>query len=253
MTVDSVTSPLDADARRLALEVIATLAYVKKIAADQILRPAGVPTVLIQHFVKGRDTATGDPLTKRQGGAHILEELAKTGADHKVVRKVVGIAANWTSFHLASNEYDARGVVQKARELVGTIADADERERRRQEQSAKERAERADRERQTIMRQGSKLLLAQFDTAMAGDERQERGYLLEDLMNRAFDLHGMPATRAFRRNDGGEQIDGAFELDGWYYIVECRWRQALTNIQQLNPSMERSVVQADRPWACFFP
>ena len=178
-----LTSPLDADARRLALEVIATLAYVKKIAADQILRPAGVPTVLIQHFVKGRrTTATGDPLTKRQGGAHILEELAKTGADHEVVRKVVGIAANWTSFHLASNEYDARGVVQKARELVGTIADADERERRRQEQSAKERAERADRERQTIMRQGSKLLLAQFDTAMAGDERQERGYLLfEDL------------------------------------------------------------------------
>ena len=77
MTVNSVTSPLDADARRLALEVIATLAYVKKIAADQILRPAGVPTVLIQHFVKGRDTATGDPLTKRQGGAHILEELAR--------------------------------------------------------------------------------------------------------------------------------------------------------------------------------
>ena len=44
----------------------------------------------------------------------------------------------------------------------------------------------------------------------------------------------MPATRPFRRNDGGEQIDGAFELDGWHYIVECRWRETLSNIQQLD-------------------
>jgi hypothetical protein len=234
MPTHTNTSPLDADARRLALEAIATLANIKKIAADQVLRPSGVPALLIQHFIKGKDPATGDPLTKRQGGAHILEELAKTGADHDVVRRIVNIAANWTSFHLANNEYDARGVVQKARELAGTMAEADAREKLQQEKAAKERAKRAERERQTVLREGSKLLLAQFDAAMAGEERQERGYLLEDLVNRAFDLHGVPATRPFRRNQGGEQIDGAFELDGWHYIVECKWREALSNIQQLD-------------------
>jgi hypothetical protein len=234
MPPETNSSPLDADARRLTLEAIATLVNIKRIAADQLLRPAGVPQPLIQHFVKGRDPSTGDPLTKRQGGAHILEELSKTGADREFVRKVVDLTANWNSFHLASNEYDARGVVQKARELAGTMAEADAREKQQQEAAAKERSERVERERQATVRQGSKLLLAQFDAAMAGEERQERGYFLEDLMNRAFDLHGLPATRPFRRNEGGEQIDGAFELDGWHYIVECRWREALSNIQQLD-------------------
>lgn len=234
MPPDPAPSPLDADARRLAVEAIATLANIKRIAADQLLRPAGVPPALIQHFVKGRDPSTGDAITKRQGGAHILDELAKSGADHEFIRKIIDIAADWTSFHLASNEYDARGVVQKARELFGTLAEADARERQQQEQAAQERTERVERERQATLRQGSKLLLAQFEAATAGEERQERGYLLEDLLNRAFDLHGMPATRPFRRNDGGEQIDGAFELDGWHYIVECRWRETLSNIQQLD-------------------
>ncbi|MDF2118789.1 hypothetical protein PY365_24770 [Roseiarcaceae bacterium H3SJ34-1] len=69
---------------------------------------------------------------------------------------------------------------------------------------------------------------------MAGEERSKRGYFLEDFLNRAFDLHSIPATRAFRRNEGGEQIDGAFELDGWHYIVECRWRAKLSDIAELD-------------------
>ena len=77
MADTETNTPLDADARRLALEAIATLAYVKKIAADQILRPAGVPEDLIQRFIKDRDPATGEALTKRQGGVIILDEMAR--------------------------------------------------------------------------------------------------------------------------------------------------------------------------------
>lgn len=40
------------DARKLALEVMATLVNVKRIAADRILRPAGIPDVLIKRFLK---------------------------------------------------------------------------------------------------------------------------------------------------------------------------------------------------------
>jgi hypothetical protein len=231
---DDHSQPYDADARRLALEAIATLAYVKKIAADQILRPAGVPDGLIRQFVKGRDPTTGDALTKRQGGAMILDELAKSGADRDVIRKIIESAANWTGFHLANNEYEARAVVQKARELSGTLAEADSREKERQGKAHAERIQRQQRERDAMLRRESGLLLAQFDEAMAGEERQQRGYFLQDLLNRTFDLHGIPAGRAFQRNQGGEQIDGAFELDGWHYIVECRWREALADIRQLD-------------------
>jgi hypothetical protein len=232
LTQDS--QPHDADAKRLALEAIATLAYVKKIAADQILRPAGVPDALIKQFVKGRDPATGDALTKRQGGAMILDELAKTGGDREVIRKIVESAASWTGFHLANNEYEARAVVQKARELSGVLAEADQREKERKDRADAERAARQKSERDSALRKESALLLQQFDEAMAGEERQQRGYFLQDLLNRAFDLHGIPSGRAFQRKAGGEQIDGAFALDGWHYVVECRWREALADIRQLD-------------------
>jgi hypothetical protein len=228
------SKPLDADARRLALEAIATLAHIKKIAADQVLRPAGVPEELIRHFVRGRDTSTGAPLTKRQAGAFILDQLAREGSDHAMVRKLVNLAAEWNSFHLADNEYEARAVVQKARELVGVLAEADAREKAELERAATERAERQRKEREGMLRQQSGLLLAQFDAAAADGDPQQRGYLLQDMLNRLFDLHGIPIVRPFTRNSGAEQIDGAFEMDGWHYIVECRWRVKLANIRELD-------------------
>jgi hypothetical protein len=41
-------------------------------------------------------------------------------------------------------------------------------------------------------------------------------------------------AKGFRRNAGAEQIDAAFELDGWHYIVECRWRAKLADIRELD-------------------
>ena len=234
MAETETNTPLDADARRLALEAIATLAYVKKIAADQILRPAGIPEDLIQRFVKGRDPATGEALTKRQGGAIILDELARLGSDRMALRKIIKLAAGWNSFHLANNEYEARAVVQKARELTGVFADADAREKAELESAVSERAVRERRERERTLRDQSALLLAQFDEASAGGDPQHRGYLLQDLLNRAFDLHGLPASRSFQRNAGAEQIDGAFEMEGWHYLVECRWRAKLADIRELD-------------------
>jgi hypothetical protein len=77
MTGDEAESPLAVDARKAALEIIATLVNVKKIAADRLLRPAGVPDKLIKHFLKGRDATTGDALSKRQSGSSILQTLPR--------------------------------------------------------------------------------------------------------------------------------------------------------------------------------
>jgi hypothetical protein len=60
----------------------------------------------------------------------------------------------------------------------------------------------------------------------------------------------------------GEQIDGAYEMNGWHYIVECRWREQLANIRvsaaqapleallvtSLSPVMlERPLVEGKSP------
>lgn len=65
-------------------------------------------------------------------------------------------------------------------------------------------------------------------------ERRKRGNILELLLQDAFELHGIETRNRFVRNNGGEQIDGAFILDGWFYIVECKWIEKLSDIRQLD-------------------
>jgi hypothetical protein len=223
-----------ADARRLALEIIATLVNVKKTAAERLLRCAGVQDDLIRRFLTERDPVTGQKRSKREAGSVVLDALGPDGQEGRVVRELISIAARWDAFHLAADEYKARAVVQKARELAGTLAAADARERAAHEERAREQREHARKEKQEALRTQSELLLAQFDQAQMADNPQMRGYFVEDLLNRLFDLHQFPVTRAFRRNGGAEQIDGAFELNGWQYLVECRWRAKLADIGELD-------------------
>ncbi len=232
--MDEGSAEAGVEARKLALEAIATLVNVKKIAADRLLRPAGISNALITQFIKGKDATTGDALSKRQAGALIFEDLMRDGHDGPAIRKLIDIAAGWDAFDLAQDEYKARAVVQKAREIKGILAEADAREKAEQLRAAAERAERHHKERDNILRRESALLLAQFDHLSIDGEPQERGFLLQDVLNRLFVAHGITVSRSFQRNSGGEQIDGAFELEGWHYIVECRWREKLAGIRELD-------------------
>lgn len=70
------------------------------------------------------------------------------------------------------------------------------------------------------------LLLREYDhLSNSPDEPQKRGYRLEILLRKLFDIFDISSKRSFTRNSGGEQIDGAFELGGWYYLVECKWQK----------------------------
>lgn len=233
MSNDEILSR-DADARRLALEVIATLVNVKKAAAEHVLRRVGVPDELVRRFLIERDPTTAEKRSKRDAGVVILDELARRGEDQTVIRKLIKLAAEWTAFHLAQDEYKARAVVQKARELYGVLSEADERERTEHDRRLRELADRQRREKEVVIRQQSALLLAQLEQAAIDGDPHQRGYLLEDLLNRLFNLHCIKVIRSFRRNEGGEQIDAAFEMEGWHYIVECRWRASLADIRQLD-------------------
>jgi hypothetical protein len=224
----------DDEARRLAIEVIATLVDIKAAAATQILRKAGVDETLVRRFLLDRDASTNKKLTKREGGIMILDELARSGHDAPVVRSLIANAAEWTEFHLAADEYRARATVQKARELAGSLANADANRARMREQRAAVAEDDRKREATAILRRESDLLLAMFDDASTNGDPHRRGYLLQDLLDRLFRLHAVPVTRSFQRNEGGEQIDGAFEFEGWHYLVECRWRSKLANVRDLD-------------------
>lgn len=54
-----------------------------------------------------------------------------------------------------------------------------------------------------------------------GDQSQRRGYELEELLNKMFDLFGFDVYKPFKLI--GEQIDGSFKHDGENYIFESKW------------------------------
>lgn len=225
---------IETDAKRLAIEAISTLVNIKKAAADLVLRKASVPEPLIKRFLSERDPATGSKRSKRDAAAMILEELAKTGQDEDVVRNLVTVASEFSAFHLSQDEFVARGVQQKAATYRGILEHSEAKSRAAA--AADFEAARQDRkkEQRVMVERQSELLLAQFDELARSENPQHRGYMLEDLLNRAFVLHGIPVHKSFRRNNGGEQIDAAFEFDGWHYLVECRWREQLADIRQLD-------------------
>jgi len=221
--------------RRLVIEIIATLVHIKGTMTELILKPSGVPTDIYRSLLYKRDENTGRPMTKRQIAPLILNALENHSNYRDIVRRIIDIAANWSSFHLADDEYQARATVQKARELMGTIELMEAREIEQRELARKEELARRERERAELLRKQSELLLMMFDNLVdRNTDEQRRGYLLQDLLNQVFTLYDIPVVKSFFRNEGAEQIDGAFTIEGWHYIVECRWRKKLSDIRELD-------------------
>lgn len=222
------------DEHRLVIEIIATLVNVKNTMAELILKPAGVPKSAYCDLLYHRDETTGKLLAKRQIAPLILDAVDKEPNASSIIRSIIEIASRWSSFHLAQDEFAARAAVQKAREVLGEIEIAEAREAKQRELARKEELARMELERVELIRRQSDLLLMMFDDFAASTDHQKRGYSLQDLLNRTFDLHGIPVYKSFKRNSGAEQIDGAFRLEGWLYLVECRWRAELADIRELD-------------------
>jgi len=240
--MDDVRTAVDlgVDERRLVIEILATLAHLKQNMIALILQPADVPREVYQPLLNRRDERTGWAISKRQFAAILIEELDKRPDGRMCLRRMIKIAAEWHGYHVAEREYEARATVQKAREILGAIDPIDLMEARaaqvrdlaKQEELA--RLEEEERQRARVEREELRRgLLMQFDS-MSGEDHQRRGYLLQDLLGRVFDLCKIPVVKPFSRNDGGEQVDGGFKFEGWHYIVECRWRERLADIRQLD-------------------
>jgi len=230
-----MVADLGTDERRVAIEAITTLVHIKRTLIDLILKPAGVPPMLAERLFARRDPVTNKPLTKRQVAPLLLDELDNSPNTQGAIRAIVKIASEWNAFHLADNEYAARATVQKAREMMGTVQLMEAREAEQRELARREELARLAGEKQTLFQKHSGILLMMFDELARDDsDPHQRGFLLQELLTRLFDLHEIAVHRSFQRNSGAEQIDGAFKLDGWHYVVECRWRKKLSDIRDLD-------------------
>lgn len=81
-----------------------------------------------------------------------------------------------------------------------------------------------------------------FIVLAQSDDRQPRGYELEDLLKELFALHEIRYRKSYRAD--GEQIDGFFTFGGFDYIVEARWRQrapALGDLAAIRTKVQRKI------------
>ncbi|ASA23370.1 hypothetical protein [Paenibacillus donghaensis] len=227
--------------KKLAIEIIATLVNIKNQMYEYILKPAGINKQYFADLLKRRNP-DGKQLTKREMGAIILDALEEKPENQKSIRKIISIGAHWSQFHLAGNEMQARATVQKAREVLNLIEIMEEKEvrilneeREKEKRLLNEKKQKAKIEKELEIKKGSELLLLMYDDLVVMKENpQKRGFMLEELMNMLFNVYDIALMESFRRNDGGEQIDGAFKIDGWHYIVEIKWTTQLTDIRQLD-------------------
>ncbi len=225
---------INIEERRLAIEIIATLVNIKDTMAERILKPAGVPREIYGPLLNKRNEYTRQQLSKREIAPLILETVEKRTDSSNIIRAIIKIAADWKDFHLAQNEYNARATVQKAREILNVIEIMEAKEAQEQEIARRREIERIKQERLSQFTKQLDLLLMMFDDLAKSQDPQKRGFLLQELLNQTFDLYEIPVVNSFKRNDGAEQIDGAFKLEGWHYLVECRWRKKLADIRQLD-------------------
>lgn len=73
---------------------------------------------------------------------------------------------------------------------------------------------------------------------------QARGYGFQDAMAKLFRIEGMSFEPGYRRHE--TQVDGAVEVDGWYYLLELRWRRkpaSLLDLTALRDKVKRSSRQ----------
>ena len=231
---------------RVVIEAISTLVNIKATLIKLILEPAGVPVEVYKPLFNLKDPITGGPMSKRKIAPLLIEGLQNNPNKITIIRSILRITAYWTDFSLAHNEYEARATVQKAQEVFRLVEDKETEEKIQAEIKRQAEIKKKGQERQTAFDKEADLLLLMFDDLSRDENHQRRGFLLQGLFNRLFTLHEITVIRSFTRNQGGEQIDGAFVLSGWHYLVECRWRDIKADIRQLDGllgQLERSGNQ----------
>lgn len=118
----------------------------------------------------------------------------------------------------------ARNAVNQLKQLVEPHQDIKKEQddiKHRQELAAKKLRENA------AVRQKLEAIKIRYMALVSSDNAQSRGFELERVMYELFELFDLDPKASFKNL--GEQLDGAFSLDGTEYLFEAKWQKELVN------------------------
>ncbi|WP_407312471.1 hypothetical protein [Desulfosporosinus sp. SB140] len=178
-----------------------------------------------------------DNYYKRQIAAEVVDILCSEQAKYLGdIQKLMHEVCKMTNFSHLEQLEDGKRKAQEAKMAVQALKDIVH-ENNKQIEEAKEVStkRRATMERIAATKAMSDKLDAiknDYFALVTSQEHQKRGFKLEKVMYDLFNLFDLDPKASFK--NVGEQIDGAFSLEGTDYLFEAKWQNHLTDISDLD-------------------
>ena len=233
----------------LLLLLVETIPRLCKYKHDVIFffRGSGVRLSLLSG-IQGRLSIDRDSISKFEMVRTVLTGLNEMGDSairerREIIKRVVefeDFSACWPD-----DQLEAKGLVAQIQRVVNT---KDSFTRMHQEREAEVRKRREAQETKAAILRRRSVQMARvrqdLNSLFAMDNAQERGLLLEKVLNQLFKTAGVLVREDFRRIPTAgmgviEQIDGVIQLDGHIYLVEMKWLRNSVTVGDISQHIVR--------------
>jgi len=169
------------------------------------------------------------------------------------IRRLFYEVAKMDNFrHLVMLE-DGSKKAERARQAVAElkrILETHDKNVREEDQIEERRKRAAEKLKQSAaVRQKLEEIKTSYMLLLSNTSPQQRGFDLERILYDLFDLFDLDPKASFRLQ--GEQIDGAFSLEGTDYLFEAKWQQELTGVSDLDAFASKIKRKLDNTLGLF--
>ncbi len=191
---------------------------------------------------------------KRQIVADIIDSL--TADQERYLGDLTRLCYEVTNIKNFSHLEQLDGGEQKARKAreavvqLRQLVEPHQEKKKEEEDFAKRQKEREEKlKTNRAVREKLAELNSRFLAIATGASPQTRGFELERLMYDLFELFDLDPKASFKNT--GEQIDGAFSLEGTDYLFEAKWQQELVGVQDLDAFASKVKRKLDNTLGVF--
>lgn len=165
---------------------------------------------------------------KRQIVSDVVDHLASNQEKYLGhLRRLIRDVCDFNNFRHLEQLEDGAQKAARAKEAVAALKalveehDTTAKDREESIRLRREAAERLNRSKAVLLKLED--VKKRFAALVLSSELQSRGLELEKIMYDIFEVFDLDPKASFRLT--GEQIDGAFSLDGTEYLFEAKWQQ----------------------------
>ncbi|WP_285046571.1 restriction endonuclease [Lactococcus petauri] len=190
----------------------------------RFLRSCDVPESLI---------SLGKSEVKYVWAKKVLDELSLSDDGRLIIRKIV---TEFYKMRDIPSEVEKRDegleALRKLKSLAreNSIISKSSQENQSYHQSQKELEIQKIQHKARIMDELKKEYYAQF----SNDNVQKRGFELEKIISKLFNINEIPFEDSYRNEENTQQMDGYFRFEGFDYLVEAKWEKNLINSAKIS-------------------